>query len=74
MIEPISCNCREENDWISQVNAANFKGANAAASGGMLLDGRNTREDYNTVVKDVVNTQAQFTSDGTTGAMLNKLA
>ena len=73
MIEPISCNSGKRRLNFTG-REANFKGANAAASGGMLLDGRNTREDYNTVVKDVVNTQAQFTSDGTTGAMLNKLA
>lgn len=72
MIEPISCNCGKRKLSFTG-NSANFKGANAAVSGGMLLDGRNTREDYNTAVKDVVNTQAQFMGDNSTGANLNKL-
>lgn len=73
MIEPISCNCGKKRLNFTG-NAANFKGANAAVSNGMLLDGRNTREDYNSAVKDVINTQAQFINDGTTGVMLNQLA
>ncbi len=73
MIEPISCNCGKKRLNFTG-NAANFKGANAAATGGMLLDGRNTREDYNTAVKDVVNTQAQFISDNAAGAKFNQLA
>ncbi len=72
MIEPISCNCGKRSLNFTS-NAANFKGANAASTSGVLLDGRNTREDYNSAVKDVVNTQAQFMDDNGTGAKLNQL-
>lgn len=73
MIEPISCNCGKRK-LNFKGNESNFKGANPAVSTGMLLDGRNTREDYSTAVKDVANTQAKFVSEDGTGAKLNKIA
>lgn len=72
MIEPISCNCGKKKLNFTGAQA-NFKGANAAVTGGMLLDGRNTREDYSMAVKDAIDTQAQFINNGA-GAKLNKLA
>ena len=72
MIEPISCNCgkRKLNFTGSETN---FKGANAASSSGMLLDGRNTRADYADAVSKVDQTRIQFVKSNDVGAVLDQV-
>lgn len=74
MIEPISCNCGKRKLNFTG-NGTNFKGANAASSSGMLLDGRNTRADYADAVTKADETKAQFvkSNETGTGALLNKV-
>lgn len=63
MIQPVSC-CKPRLNFKGVENN-NFKGANALSQGstGMLLEGRNTRDDYNTTLKNVSNLHDQFTAD-----------